>query len=186
MNDIPAVSDAGAEDTGNSLIPGISEDGTLFPIEKMAAHRTGQLHAAVSVFVFSGSRLLVQQRAGSKYHSGFLWANTCCTHPHWGEPLAQAAHRRLREELGVDVELEPAGTFEYRADVSGGLVEHERVQIYRGALNERAVTLAPDPAEVAAACWIDLDRLRAQVASHPQEYAPWFVIYLKNWDQLGL
>src|SRR6185437_11751898 len=42
--------------------------------DKLTAHRLGQLHLAVSVFVFDGARrLLLQRRAGSKYHSGGLW-----------------------------------------------------------------------------------------------------------------
>jgi hypothetical protein len=50
--------------------------------EKMAAHRSGKLHRAVSVFIFdSGGRLLLQKRSLAKYHSGGLWSNTCCGHP---------------------------------------------------------------------------------------------------------
>ena len=69
------------------IIPAIAEDGTLYPVEKMAAHRAGQQHLAISVFVFSQNRLLLQQRAASKYHCPGKWANTCCTHPHWGETV---------------------------------------------------------------------------------------------------
>jgi isopentenyldiphosphate isomerase len=45
------------------IIPAIADDGTLFPIEKMEAHRIAQQHLAISVFVFSGTKLLIQQRA---------------------------------------------------------------------------------------------------------------------------
>ena len=48
-----------------------------------------------------GERTLLQRRAESKYHTPGLWANACCTHPHWGEAAADCAVRRLREELGV-------------------------------------------------------------------------------------
>ena len=67
------------------LIPAILPDGRLVPMEKMEAHRKGQLHLAVSVFVFAGPRLLIQRRAGSKYHCAGQWANTCCTHPDFAE-----------------------------------------------------------------------------------------------------
>jgi isopentenyl-diphosphate Delta-isomerase len=70
--------------------------------------------------------VLIQQRALGKYHTPGLWANTCCTHPHWGEDLA-CARRRLREELGITGWRWPAGQVEYRADVGGGLTEHEVV-----------------------------------------------------------
>jgi hypothetical protein len=51
-------------------IPAIDADGSLYPIDKMAAHRLGQKHLAVSVFVFCGERLLIQKRAAGKYHCG--------------------------------------------------------------------------------------------------------------------
>ena len=76
-------------------IPAIAADESLYPIEKIEAHRLGVLHQAVSIFVFCGADLLVQRRAAGKYHCGGLWANSCCSHPHWGETLQDCAERRL-------------------------------------------------------------------------------------------
>ena len=62
---------------------------------KLEAHRRGALHRALSVFGFDAQgRLLLQQRAPGKYHSGGLWTNTCCSHPRAGEDTAAAAGRR--------------------------------------------------------------------------------------------
>ncbi len=49
--------------TDRIYIPAIASDGSLYPIEKMQAHLDGQLHLAVSVFVFDGDLLLIQKRA---------------------------------------------------------------------------------------------------------------------------
>ena len=70
--------------------------------EKLAAHRDGgQLHRAFSIFIFNErGEMLLQKRASGKYHFGGLWTNACCSHPRRGEELADAVHRRLREELG--------------------------------------------------------------------------------------
>ena len=38
-------------------------DGTLQPVEKLAAHERGLRHMAVSVFVISDGKLLMQQAA---------------------------------------------------------------------------------------------------------------------------
>ena len=66
-------------------------------MEKMEAHEKGILHRAFSVFVFNDNDdLLMQQRAVSKYHSGGLWTNTCCSHPREGEAAIIGAHRRLQ------------------------------------------------------------------------------------------
>ena len=58
------------------------QDEILGTISKLEAHKKPVLHRAFSVFLFDGKKLLLQQRAKGKYHSGGLWANTCCSHPH--------------------------------------------------------------------------------------------------------
>ncbi|MBV8289625.1 MAG: NUDIX domain-containing protein, partial [Hyphomicrobiales bacterium] len=69
---------------------------------KTAIHRAGLLHRAFSIFVVDArGRIVVQQRSPDKYHSGGLWANSCCGHPRCGERTIAAARRRLNEELGV-------------------------------------------------------------------------------------
>ncbi|MFM7446567.1 MAG: NUDIX domain-containing protein, partial [Tabrizicola sp.] len=82
-------------------IPAFGPDGVLRPVGKLAVHRQGLRHPAVSVFVLRGAEILIQQRAAGKYHTPGLWANTCCTHPMWGETAADCAVRRLSEELGI-------------------------------------------------------------------------------------
>jgi isopentenyl-diphosphate delta-isomerase type 1 len=106
--------------------------GRLTPVEKLAVHRQEPRHKAVSVFVLDGDRVLLQQHALGKYHMPGLWANTCCTHPLWGEADAACALRRLRAELGVTgLDVQATGTAEYRAEVGGGMVEHEVVALFR-------------------------------------------------------
>jgi isopentenyl-diphosphate delta-isomerase len=168
------------------MIPAIGADSRLFAVEKMQAHLSGQLHLAVSVFLFCGSEMLIQRRAMSKYHCGGLWANSCCTHPHWGETLAMAARRRTREELGVAPSLTAGGVLTYCAPVGDGLVEHERVQLYRGEVDKTCLRLAPDPDEVMETGWVSRQALADAMAATPQAYAPWFRIYMDRWDELGL
>ena len=70
--------------------------------EKLSVHRSGELHRAFSVFAFNArGELLLQRRALTKYHSGGLWTNSACGHPRPGEATADAAARRLFEELGI-------------------------------------------------------------------------------------
>ena len=160
------------------MIPAVKESGRLEPIEKMEAHRTGQLHLAVSVFVHDAAgRLLIQRRAASKYHCPGQWANTACTHPHWGEPPAAAARRRLREEIGFTTDLTERRTIDYRADVGNGLVEHERVTLYTARLDAEPM-IRPNPSEVDATRWVDPAGLAAMLRDEPGTLTPWFRIYL--------
>lgn len=161
----------------NDLIPAW-DNGVLQPMDKLDVHRRGLRHKAISVFVTEGDRILIQRRALSKYHTPGLWANTCCTHPHWGEADVDCAHRRLAEELGITgLDLCPVGEIEYRADVGGGLVEHEMVQVFTArAMPDLVVT--PNPDEVADVDWINLAALRAIVERFPERFTPWLRIYL--------
>ena len=159
-------------------------DGTLQPIEKLAAHQKGVRHMAVSVFVMAEGKVLIQQRALGKYHTPGLWANTCCTHPEWGEDMSDCAVRRLDQELGIKG-LDPAhrGQVEYRADVGNGLIEHEVVEVFL-AETSLDLPLAPDPDEVMNTRWIDYDDLITEVVQTPTKFTPWLGIYLAEHSDL--
>ena len=153
-------------------------NGALTPVEKLEVHQRGLRHMAISVFVMDGPRVLIQRRALSKYHTPGLWANTCCTHPKWGEAAADCAVRRLREELGITgLTLHRAGGVEYRADVGGGLIEHEVVDIFTGSASAD-LHLALNPDEVMETRWISLADLTEETLAHPDRFTPWLRIYL--------
>jgi isopentenyl-diphosphate Delta-isomerase len=170
----------------HEIITAIADDGSFYQIEKLDAHRRGILHLAVSVFVFCGDELLLQRRAASKYHSGLLWANTCCSHPVWGETPIAAAHRRIREEVGCDMQLEPGRVLTYTARVSDGLVENELVHVFCGTVDKSTFATSPNPQEVAELRWAALPDIRSNVQNSPNQFAPWFRIYLERWPELGL
>lgn len=156
-------------------------DGELRPVDKLDAHRRGLLHKAISVFVLCGSDVLIQRRALGKYHTPGLWANTCCTHPHWDEAAEDCAHRRLREELGIGgLTLEHRERLTYRADVGGGLIEHERVDVFLSRVDHRIDTrLNPD--EVMEVDWVDMSELVERTRTTPEQFTPWLRIYLADY-----
>jgi isopentenyl-diphosphate Delta-isomerase len=164
-------------------------DGVLQPMGKLEVHQRGLRHPAISVFIMAADgtgRTLLQRRALGKYHTPGLWANACCTHPHWGEAALPAAIRRVGQELGLrDMPLVRAGGQEYRADVGGGLIEHEVVDIFVGHLDTAApVPFAPD--EVMAVEWVTLPELAARIAAAPDAFSPWLRIYLQNgWGEVA-
>ena len=155
-------------------------DGTLQPVEKLAAHVEGLRHRAVSVFLVHDDEILIQQRASGKYHTPGLWANTCCTHPHWEEDPETCAIRRLEEELGI-TGVAPVwkDQIEYRADVGNGLIEHEVVDLYLVTTKDRPV-LHLNPEEVDGVRWVSLADLEDEVSRHPERFTPWLRIYLSD------
>jgi len=147
-------------------------DNAIARAPKLQAHRQGLLHRAVSVFVFRPSgELLLQRRALEKYHSGGLWANTCCGHPRPGEPPEEAAKRRLYDEMGLVCSLKRSFSFVYEAVVQGGLTEHEFDHVFIGTTTGEPV---PDAREVQEWRWISPVDLAQELAEAPDAFAAWF------------
>lgn len=139
--------------------------------DKSHAHRDGALHRAFSIFVFDGNgKVLLQQRARTKYHSKGLWSNTCCSHPRPHESLHEAAHRRLREEMGFDCVLKEIFSFTYKVLLADDVVEHEYDHVFFGHYDG---ALAPNPAEVNGWKWLDLTELRKDIRESPDRYTYW-------------
>ena len=140
--------------------------------EKLRAHRTPVLHRAFSVFVLDDQgALLLQRRAAGKYHSGGLWSNACCGHPRPGESVEAAARRRLREEMGIECALRPAGSVSYSLDVGSGLREDEFNHVFVGLFSG---TVRPDPAEVSEWQWMDPGLVRTRLRDGASALTPWF------------
>jgi isopentenyl-diphosphate delta-isomerase len=58
-----------------------------------------------------------------------------------------------------------------------GLIEHELVDIFVADAG-KALTVVPNPQEVAAVRWVDLYDLSAEVLRAPEKFTPWLRIYL--------
>jgi len=145
---------------------------------KHAVHRAGLLHRAFSIFVVDDrGRILLQQRNPKKYHSGGLWANSCCGHPRPGERTVTAARRRLKEELGVESALWFGFFSRYRVDLDRGMHENELVYVYFGTLRSH---VQPDPSEVAEVDFLDVRDIGRRLRRDPNSFAFWFRHYFRN------
>lgn len=143
-------------------------------MEKMEAHLKGELHRAFSVFIFNNKgEMLLQQRAMSKYHSAGLWTNACCSHPMPDEETADAATRRLQEEMGFTTTLIKIFDFVYKSEFEHGLTEHEFDHVFVGTWDGK---IQPDKQEVLDYCYKSLDEIESSLLTHPQKYTAWFNI----------
>jgi isopentenyl-diphosphate Delta-isomerase len=144
--------------------------------EKMQTHREGRLHRAFSIFVFdSAGRMLLQKRAGSKYHSASLWSNTCCGHPRPGEAVEVAALRRLREEMDFTCSIKKVFEFIYKVRLTDDMFEHEYDHVFVGTYNGLP---APSAAEVEDWRWIEVDQLVRDLRENPDRYTYWFRVII--------
>ncbi len=140
--------------------------------DKLKAHQNGaKLHRAFSVFVFNSSgETMLQQRAMSKYHTPGKWTNACCSHPFPGEGVLDAAHRRLKEEMGFDCEMHEKFSFIYKADVGNGLTEHEYDHVIFGKYEGKP---ALNREEAMDYRWISLQKLKEEIQRNPEKFTPW-------------
>ena len=109
----------------------------------------------------------------SKYHSGGLWTNTCCSHPRDGEKTEDAANRRLLEEMGIKTDLRKVYDFIYKAELDNELTENEFDHVYYGVYNEDPI-LNLDEAEDFK--WIDMETLNDDIIKNGDNYTIWFKI----------
>jgi isopentenyl-diphosphate Delta-isomerase len=161
-------------------------DEPIGTMEKMAAHEQAVLHRAFSVFIFnSDDKMLLQQRAFTKYHSGGLWTNACCSHPKPGESTLAAAQRRLQEELGFAVDLKSVFHFTYKTSFDNGLTEYEFDHVFVGHYDKK---IFPNPDEVTAISFVSMDEILQSLKEEPAKYTAWFHIAFPkvyDWWQLS-
>lgn len=142
----------------------------------------GQLHRAFSVFLFDASgRTLLQQRSETKPLWPMYWSNSCCSHPRRGERVEDAAHRRIREELGLAAEIDYLYKFIYQADYLDLGAEHELCHVFVGRV-VRSTELHVHPDEIADWRWISVDELQQELAHSPDSFTPWFKL---EWAELS-
>jgi isopentenyl-diphosphate Delta-isomerase len=143
-------------------------------MNKLEAHQKAVLHRAFSVFVLNEKgELMLQQRAGHKYHSPLLWTNTCCSHQREGETNIGAGSRRLMEEMGFKTEMKELFHFIYKAPFDNGLTEHELDHVMIGYFNESPVI---NPDEVEDWKWMKIEDVKQDMIDNSDLYTIWFKI----------
>lgn len=156
----------------NKVVLVDENDRVVGEMEKMQAHKRARLHRAVSVFIVNSRKeWLLQKRADEKYHSAGLWSNTSCTHPLKDEDSEICAKRRLKEEMGIDAELQYVFNFIYRAELNNALCEHELDHVYIGMTDEKPEV---NPDEVSEWKYVSYDELKRDLKDHPERYTAWF------------
>ncbi|WP_035716712.1 isopentenyl-diphosphate Delta-isomerase [Azorhizobium doebereinerae] len=152
-----------------------ANDTQLGVMDKLQTHLEGARHRAVSGFLFSRSgEMLIQKRAATKYHSGGLWANACCSHPRPGEAALDCMQRRFGEELGISPSLHWFGITQYRCSVGNGLTEDEVVHGFAGRFDGEVMMNAD---EVEDWRWVSRERLTDLCRAQPGRVAAWLRVY---------
>jgi isopentenyl-diphosphate delta-isomerase len=153
------------------------QDKPIGLMPKLEAHEKGLLHRAFSIFVFnSRGEMLLQKRASGKYHTPGLWTNACCSHQIDGEDEQKGLSRRLKEEMGLEVNtFHKAFQFIYKAELDNGLTEHELDHVYFATSEDIP---SPNPDEVSEWKYAFPIDIKKDMGQSPQLYTPWFKLLL--------
>jgi len=138
------------------------------------------LHLAFSCYVFDDARrLLVQRRAVTKRTWPGVWSNSCCGHPRPGEDVAEAAFRRVREELGLEPRtLRPLlPDFAYVATMPDGTRENEACPVFGVYTDADPV---PDPTEVEEWRWVPWSEFVDAAHATPWLISPWAALQVRE------
>lgn len=168
----------------NQVILVDENDNAIGVMDKLLAHQNGgQRHRAFSIFILNNKdEILLQRRASTKYHAASLWSNTCCSHPEPEEDTKVSAHRRLKEELCLDIEeLHHIGRIEYKAGVGNGLTEWEIDHLFLGKYHDQPIK--PNPLEVSDTCWLPINTLLSKLKKEPKHFTPWLSFMLPSLQQ---
>ena len=140
---------------------------------KNTVHTTNTpLHRGFSAFIFNSKKqLLVTQRAITKKTFPGVWTNTVCGHPGPGENAVDAARRRLKDELGLDIsDIKEVSFYRYSFADKNGILENEICPVLIGYTDQNPVS---NPNEVAHWKWVDWLEFRREIEKNPGNYSPW-------------
>mmetsp|Transcript_41088 Transcript_41088/g.66152 ORF Transcript_41088/g.66152 Transcript_41088/m.66152 type:complete len:568 (+) Transcript_41088:170-1873(+) len=162
----------------------VNEDDETQYIGKLAeCHiRPMTLHRAFSLFIFDEEgRLLLQQRAKTKYTFPLAWTNTVCSHPRNEEkPMEEWIDIRVQDELGwkikdIQTRLRPVGKLTYSAFSDFKYGEKEVDTLYFLQIkNGEKEDLHFNRDEVEAIDWVEPSRLLDMMTNDLKLLTPWF------------
>ena len=147
------------------------------------------LHRGFSLWLVNSKKeLLLTQRAWNKLTFPGVWTNTLCGHPKPQETAIEAAHRRLAEELGMELKnqkskikntlglIKEVAPYRYKFADNNGIVENEICPILVAYVDfEEDDNFSPDPQEIANWQWIPWDEFLEKIQENPRQYSPWSV-----------
>lgn len=94
-------------------------------------HNKNLLHNEIAVFVINKEGLvLLQKRAATKKSNPLCWGSSCAGHVGVSESLEEATLRELKEELGMDINMDQLHILVYKKLRKGDKNSHIRTWYY--------------------------------------------------------
>jgi len=131
-------------------------------------HGNNLRHRAVHILIFShAGELYLQQRSRWKDRHSLKWDSSAAGHVAARESYDETARRELKEELGVEIDLEKI--LKLRASAR---TDQEFIWLYRG---QTCNGLHPNPGEIEAGAFLPPTIIDGWIATRPEDFAPGFI-----------
>jgi 16S rRNA (adenine1518-N6/adenine1519-N6)-dimethyltransferase len=180
----PDQAGSGAQDVHGEIFDVVDEnDRVTHQTSRFNVHAHKLRHRAVHVFVFNArGDLFLQKRSRWKDKCPSVWDSSAAGHVNAGDDYATTAPREIREELGVEAELE-----EFAALAASESTGWEFVRLYR-AQHEGPFRLPP--AEIESGAFFTPEQIARWIAARPQDFAPGFLacwqVFLTERPSVGI
>ena len=131
---------------------------------KSEIHMKGHYHNTAHVWYYNANgEILLAQRAASKTICPLLWDISVAGHVDAGEPIAHAAIRETREEIGVKIletELEKIGIYNCFQSYPNGIKDNEFHHTFIAKINYILDDFKLDKEEVAGIKFVTIPEFR--------------------------
>ncbi|MDC1205645.1 NUDIX domain-containing protein [Candidatus Pacebacteria bacterium] len=141
------------------------------------AKASGQFRRIVRVFIFDeAGRMLLQLRSKHVHASPRRWDQAVGGHVDYGESYQQAAHREMKEEIGIETSLTEIAISIKAGDMFNG--------IFKATINSNT-KFSLDQREVEEVAWCTVEEFENDEKRNPQNYTSGFPeIWKKFRDKL--
>ena len=91
------------------------DDNVLGKEKRSICHRDSIIHRSIAIFIFNNKgEILFQKRSLKKDLYGGYWGCSVSGHVTYGEEYEETAQREMKEELGIETNLEKVGWIKTR------------------------------------------------------------------------
>ena len=137
----------------------------------------GKTHLAfMALIIDRQNNLILARRSKNKTLWALFWDASVVSHVLHGETVIEAANRRGKEEMGVDLEFKDIGAFYYFEKFNGNS-ENEYCHVLIGTA-EKDVEF--NPVEIDAVRKIRIENLLKEIRLNPGFFTPWLKIAVEN------
>ena len=135
----------------------------------------GRPHLAFMAFIAdSAGNLILARRSKNKSLWSLFWDASVVSHVLPGESVVEAANRRGKQELGVDVKFRQLAAFYYFEKYNGNC-ENEYCHVLIGKSGKKVEF---NPVEIESIRKISPDNLKKEIHASPEIFTPWLKLAL--------